>query len=315
MQKQKLPNTPVTVERSTDECVFGEQIKTMLLVGKTRVSPSVRDTIGVETTLASFKKEPAFLRVSHGNASKFFTLNDLVYKKILVGTYRVPSKEAEDLIDMITLENALSCFKMVRIKVDLKRANPKFCVPDDADFNKEIHVYPCMGKFYFNGEEIELNEASILKAMKCYTKVLDKNPSGNCFKMGNYFYRLEEKSLEGADDRSKRVVLSNYRKALKTFVKGSVDTSGSLRGKITLLNYLNVGSGVVPIDHSYIKQIGEGKFPRCFAYRDAKDNAEKVEQPFNSGSSDVHFLPKGTKDAIIVGYTDKYIDSVLNEWF
>ena len=335
MNNQWKPNSfsgnTLPIGRESENTLFGGKISTEGSVREVRNAEEAAERYGVEWTLAKFngdvKRPNVFLKLFHGRykavADPLFP-DRLEYKKILVGQHSdIKDKDSRDLVEMMTLENELACFKKFSIVVDLKEASPEFCVPEDADFRKRIWIYPCMGKFYFNGEEIELNEASILKAMKCTTKVLDVPPTGNCFKLGNYFWRLEEKQLEGANERSKRVVSNKYRKALKNFEVGRVETSGSCQKNDSILLYLNMGEGIVPVTSGTLETVGGRRAkkngscrPKCFVYRDAKDNADKLHQPFNSGSTiKCQFLPEGNKDAVIVGYTDEYIDKLLKDWW
>ena len=324
----------LSIDRESENTLFGGKISTVGKVREVRNAEEAAERYGVEWTLAKFngnekhKLPNAHLKLYHGRykaADPFpFCPDRLEYKKILVGQHSdIKDKDSRDLVDMMTLENELACFKKFSIIVDLKEASPEFCVPEDADFCKQIWIYPCMGKFYFNGEEIELNEASILKAMKCTTKVLDVPPTGNCFKLGNYHWRLEEKQLDGANERSVRVVSGKYKKALKNFEVGRVETSGSCQKNSSILLYLNMGEGIVPVTSGTLETVGGRRAkkngscrPKCFVYRDAKDNADKLHQPFNSGSTiKCQFLPEGNKDAVIVGYTDEYIDKLLKDWW
>lgn len=335
MGNQWKPNAfsgnDLSIDRESENVLFGEKLLTIGSVREVRNAKEAAERYGVDWTLAKFNGDlhhpTAHLRVFHGKRKSVADVlipDRLEYKKILVGQHNdIKDKDSRDLVKMMTLENELACFKKFSIIVDLKEASPEFCVPEDADFRERIWIYPCMGKFYFNGEEVELNEASILKAMKCTTKVLDVPPTGNCFKLGNYHWRLEAKQLEGANERSMRVVDGKYRKALKSFEVGRVETSASCQRNDSILLYLNMGEGIVPITAGTIDSIGGKRAkrngssrPKCFVYRDAKDNNDKLHQPFNSGTTiRGQFLPDGNKDAVIVGYTDEYIDKLLADWW
>lgn len=295
------------------ERLFGEFVEATVLLGSKKCGAGRNSDI--ERVIIDFKKHPAYIVIKHGNCkTKMKQLNSLEDKKLLVGKNNLKSLiEADDYIDAITFEGAISCFDKFPIDLDFERASKSLGVPPSCSYRDKLNVYVAMGDMYVFGKKLKnLTEASLLSSFKKNSRIYTPQEGKIYIKELQHYAEIDTSKFKTHERYCINAIRNRYAYALRNFGDIPIDTSGSFRSYKSALKYLNIGHGFVPIRTDSLDDLKQGKRPSIFNYRDAKDGKDKLAQPINLGTSGKYFVTAGTDNAVVVGYTDVIVDKIMS---
>lgn len=297
------------------EKIFGDKITISLKIYTAKVPRSVKSKN--DETFCDFKKHPATATIIHNGVSKTIELTTLAQKKVLLGDINVARKNnAREEMRAIKFADAVKLFHSFDIIFDTSKISAYQTT--GSNFVKRATICTFNNSYYFCGKVFKkLSEVDILNALadvtKCYV-INDQSCSYIKIKP-NYYVRIRTKLFENNKERSVGRIITQIRTKLCYWDgKLNIDTSGSLKNKNEFIDYLNVGKGYIPISSAYTKKLSLGKAPNVFTYRDARDKLDKLAQLINSGTTGKLFIKPDNENAVIVGFTEEFVNTLINKY-